>query len=386
MEVKLEDLMKAKTGIASADVTPDNLPSAEVMTAQVEKVVNDLNPEERAQVDKIKDELDLTDSTAILRFGAPAQQKIAEFSDSVLSQVRTKDSGPVGELLGNLVTQVREFEPEGGSSFLKKIPLVGSLVKKGEDIKQGYEKLSTQVERIQTNLEQAKLKMMKDVALFDKLYAENLSYFKQLQLYIQAGEEKLTEMREVTLPKLRQQAADSGDPMAVQVVADFEASVNRFEKKVHDLKISKTIAIQSAPQIRLIQNNDKALIDRVQTAIYSTIPLWKNQLVIALGLQAQQDVLRMQQAVNNTTNERLRRNAELLQQNSIETAQENERSIVDIETVREVNDRLINTIEETIKIQQNGRAKRQAAEAELVQIEGRLRETLLKNSGRQGAQ
>ena len=386
MEVKLEDLMKAKTGIASADVTPDNLPSAEVMTAQVEKVVNDLNPEERAQVDKIKDELDLTDSTAILRFGAPAQQKIAEFSDSVLSQVRTKDSGPVGELLGNLVTQVREFEPEGGSSFLKKIPLVGSLVKKGEDIKQGYEKLSTQVERIQTNLEQAKLKMMKDVALFDKLYAENLSYFKQLQLYIQAGEEKLTEMREVTLPKLRQQAADSGDPMAVQVVADFEASVNRFEKKVHDLKISKTIAIQSAPQIRLIQNNDKALIDRVQTAIHSTIPLWKNQLVIALGLQAQQDVLRMQQAVNNTTNELLRRNAELLQQNSIETAQENERSIVDIETVREVNDRLINTIEETIKIQQNGRAKRQAAEAELVQIEGRLRETLLKNSGRQGAQ
>ena len=386
MEVKLEDLMKAKTGIASADVTPDNLPSAEVMTAQVEKVVNDLNPEERAQVDKIKDELDLTDSTAILRFGAPAQQKIAEFSDSVLSQVRTKDSGPVGELLGNLVTQVREFEPEGGSSFLKKIPLVGSLVKKGEDIKQGYEKLSTQVERIQTNLEQAKLKMMKDVALFDKLYAENLSYFKQLQLYIQAGEEKLTEMREVTLPKLRQQAADSGDPMAVQVVADFESSVNRFEKKVHDLKISKTIAIQSAPQIRLIQNNDKALIDRVQTAIYSTIPLWKNQLVIALGLQAQQDVLRMQQAVNNTTNELLRRNAELLQQNSIETAQENERSIVDIETVREVNDRLINTIEETIKIQQNGRAKRQAAEAELVQIEGRLRETLLKNSGRQGAQ
>ena len=386
MEVKLEDLMKAKTGIASADVTPDNLPSAEVMTAQVEKVVNDLNPEERAQVDKIKDELDLTDSTAILRFGAPAQQKIAEFSDSVLSQVRTKDSGPVGELLGNLVTQVREFEPEGGSSFLKKIPLVGSLVKKGEDIKQGYEKLSTQVERIQTNLEQAKLKMMKDVALFDKLYAENLSYFKQLQLYIQAGEEKLTEMREVTLPKLRQQAADSGDPMAVQVVADFEASVNRFEKKVHDLKISKTIAIQSAPQIRLIQNNDKALIDRVQTAIYSTIPLWKNQLVIALGLQAQQDVLRMQQAVNNTTNELLRHNAELLQQNSIETAQENERSIVDIETVREVNDRLINTIEETIKIQQNGRAKRQAAEAELVQIEGRLRETLLKNSGRQGAQ
>lgn len=383
MEVKLEDLLKAKQGLAGTDVTPDNLPSAEVMTAQVEKAVSDLTPEERMQVDKIKDELDLTDSTAILRFGVPAQQKIAEFSDSVLSQVRTKDSGPVGELLTSLVNQVREFEPDGGGSFLKKIPLVGSLVKKGEDIKQGYEKLSAQVERIQGNLEQAKLKMMKDVALFDNLYGENLSYFKQLQLYIQAGEEKLQEMREKTLPQLRQQAADSGDPMAVQVVADFEASVNRFEKKVHDLKISKTIAIQAAPQIRLIQNNDKALIDRVQTAIYSTIPLWKNQLVIALGLQAQQDVLRLQQQVSNTTNELLRRNAEMLQQNSIETATENERSIVDIETVREVNERLINTIEETIKIQQNGRAKRQAAEAELVQIEGKLRETLLKTSGRQ---
>ena len=166
MEVKLEDLMKAKTNTASANVTPDNLPSTEVMTAQVEQVVNDLSPEERAQVEKIKDELDLTDSTAILRFGAPAQQKIAEFSDSVLSQVRTKDSGPVGELLKNLVSQVKEFEPgNGGGSFLKKIPLVGSLVKKGEDVKLGYDKLSTQVERIQGNLEQAKLKMMKDVAL-----------------------------------------------------------------------------------------------------------------------------------------------------------------------------------------------------------------------------
>ena len=172
--------------------------------------------------------------------------------------------------------------------------------------------------------------------------------------------------------------------MAVQVVADFEAGVNRFEKKLHDLKISKTIAIQTAPQIRLIQNNDKALIDRVQTAIYSTIPLWKNQLVIALGLSAQQKVLRMQQAVNNTTNELLKRNAELLKQNSIETAKENERSIVDVETVREVNEKLIQTIEDTVRIQQEGRAKRQAAEKELASIEDRLRETLLRHSGRSG--
>ena len=191
-------------------------------------------------------------------------------------------------------------------------------------------------------------------------------------------------MRTETLPKLHAQAAAANDPMAVQVVADFEAGVNRFEKKLHDLKISKTIAIQTAPQIRLIQNNDKALIDRVQTAIYSTIPLWKNQLVIALGLSAQQKVLRMQQAVNNTTNEFLKRNAELLKQNSIETAKENERSIVDVETVREVNEKLIQTIEDTVRIQQEGRAKRQAAEKELASIEDRLRETLLRHSGRSG--
>jgi len=189
-------------------------------------------------------------------------------------------------------------------------------------------------------------------------------------------------MNEVTLPKLRAQAQASGDPMAVQVVADFESSVQRFEKKVHDLKVSKTIAIQTAPQIRLIQNNDKALIDRVQSSIYNTIPLWKSQMVIALGLGAQQEVLRLQRSVNDTTNELLRRNAELLHQNSIETARENERAIVDIETVREVNDKLINTIEDTLRIQQEGRAKRAAAEQELVQIEGRLRDTLMKHSGR----
>jgi hypothetical protein len=200
--------------------------------------------------------------------------------------------------------------------------------------------------------------------------------------YLIDGEEKLKEMQEVTMPKLRAQAEASGDPMAVQVVADFEGSVQRFEKKVHDLKVSKTIAIQTAPQIRLIQNNDKALVDRVQTAIYNTIPLWKNQMVIALGLKAQQDTLRLQQAVTNTTNELLKRNAEMLKQNTVEVAKENERSIVDIETVREVNDKLISTIEETLRIQQDGRAKRAAAEQELVQIEGRLRDTLLKHSGR----
>ena len=376
----LADLMKMHKD-KPADGQQKEIP---VQTKQeIEKAVDTLSPEEREKVQQIKDHIDLTNTESLLTYGAPAQKKIAEFSDSVLAQVRTKDSGEVGQLLGSLVTQVKEYDEKSQGGFLRKVPLIGSLVNKTENIKAGYEKLSVQVERIAGSLEQARLKMMKDVVLFDKLYDENFAYFKELQLYIEAGEEKVREMREVELPKLHEQAAAANDPMAVQVVADYEANVDRFEKKIHDLKISKTIAIQTAPQIRLIQNNDKALIDRVQTAIYSTIPLWKNQLVIALGLSAQQKVLRMQQAVNNTTNELLKRNAELLHQNSVETAKENERSIVDIETVREVNEKLIQTIEDTVRIQQEGRAKRQAAEQELTAIEGKLRDTLLKNSGRQ---
>lgn len=381
-DIDLTDLMnkhQEQQGAAVKAVVPEKVEQ------EVTAAVDTLSPEEQAKVEKIKDDIDLTNSEALITYGASAQKKIAEFSDSVLAQVRTKDSGEVGQLLGSLVTQVKEYDEKSQGGFLRKVPLIGSLVNKADNVKQGYEKLSVQVERIAGALEQSRLKMMKDVVLFDKLYDENFAYFKELQLYIRAGEEKIQEMRDVTLPKLHAQAAAANDPMAVQVVADFEANINRFEKKIHDLKISKTIAIQTAPQIRLIQNNDKALIDRVQTAIYSTIPLWKNQLVIALGLSTQQQVLRMQQAVNNTTNELLKRNAELLQQNSIETAKENERGIVDIETVRDVNEKLIQTIEDTVRIQQEGRAKRQAAEQELTAIEGKLRDALLRNSGRQTA-
>jgi uncharacterized protein YaaN involved in tellurite resistance len=276
-----------------------------------------------------------------------------------------------------LVGNVKKFDEAENKGFLKKIPLVGSLVNKAENVKMRYDKLSVQVERIQGELDKAKMNMMKDIIMFDSLYQKNLDYFKQLQLYIQAGEEKLTEMQAETLPKLQQQAAASNDSMAAQVVQDFQSSVERFEKKVHDLKLSKTIAIQTAPQIRLIQNNDKILADRVQSAIYNTIPLWKNQMVIALGLASQQKVLKLQQAVNNTTNELLQRNAAMLKQNSIATAKENERGIVDIATVKKVNEDLISTIDETLKIQQDGHMKRQAAEQELVQIEDKLKQTLL---------
>ncbi len=373
-EVSLEDLMKAKKSEAET-------PKEEASLVPVEEALSTLSEEERGKVAKLKEDIDLTNSESVLSYGAPAQKRIADFSESILSEVRTKDAGEAGQLLSGLVTEVKKFDGSG-ESFLSKIPIVGSLVRKAEDMKQGYDKLSVQVDRIAGALEQSRLRMMKDVVRFDKLYQENVSYFKDLELYIRAGEEKIKELREVTLPRLQAEAAAKNDPMAVQVVSDYAAAVDRFEKKVHDLKISKTIAIQTAPQIRLIQNNDKALIDRVQTAIYQTIPLWKNQLVIALGLQAQAEVLAMQKRVNDATNDLLKRNAELLEQNSIGVAKENERGVVDIETVRRVNEKLIHTIEETVRIQQEGRAKRQAAEKELVAIEGKLRDTLLAHSSR----
>ncbi|MBR6343182.1 MAG: toxic anion resistance protein [Selenomonadaceae bacterium] len=372
-DINLEDLMKQKQGETAKEVTVLPEQVVETVTQQVEQ----LSPEEQRRVAEIRDKIDLMDSSTALTFGAPAQKEIANFSDSILSRVRAKDAGPVGDLLGQLVTRVKAFEAPEDKGFLSRLPFVGSVVKKAESMMAEYEKLSTQVDKIQRGLEQSKVKMLEDVAMFDGLYEKNLSYFKELQLYIRAGEEKLDEMRNVTLPKLRQQAADSNDPMAVQVVSDFENSVDRFEKKVHDLKISKTLAIQTAPQIRLIQNNDKVLIDRVQTAIYNTIPLWKSQMVIALGLSRQQQVLATQRAVSDTTNELLRRNSEMLKMTTTETAKENERSIVDIETVQKVNEDLISTIEETIRIQNEGRAKRQAAEQQLVQIEDRLKQTLL---------
>ena len=381
-EINLEDLMAQRAASSQEETTAAAEVKPEVEIAKVTQQVEKLTPEERAKVEAIKDGINLMDSSTPLTFGAPAQKEIAQFSDSILTKVRTKDSGQVGELLTDLVAKVRGFDVGEKKSFVSRIPILGSLVEKGENVMQGYEKLSVHVERIQAGLERSKVKLMEDVVMFDTLYEKNLAYFKDLQLYIRAGEEKLDEMRSVTLPKLKAQAAAKNDPMAVQIVADFEQSVDRFEKKIHDLKLSKTIAIQTAPQIRLIQNNDRVLIDRVQAAIYHTIPLWKNQMVIALGLSRQQEVIAMQRAVADATNDLLKRNAEMLKQNTIDTAKENERGVVDIDTVKKVNEDLIATLEETVRIQQEGRQRRANAEKELVAIEGRLKEALLRNSAR----
>ena len=381
-EINLEDLLKAKAQENTAAAAPVAVIDQQQEIMQVTQQTETLTPAERKQVEEIKSKIDLMNSGYALQFGSGAQKNMADFSDSLLSQVRTKDSGEVGALLTDLTGKINEFNRKESDSFVKKLPLIGALVSKGETMLASYEKLSTKVDKIQSELEKSKTTMMKDIMLFDALYQKNLEYFKHLELYIRAGEEKLVEMRSTVLPKLRADAAASADPMAGQVVSDFESNVDRFEKKVHDLKISKTIAIQTAPQLRLIQNNDKILVERVQSAIYNAIPLWKNQIVIALGLTRQQNVLKMQQAISDTTNELLKRNAEMLKINSIETAKENNRSIVDIETVKKVNDDLVTTIEETLKIQQEGRQARQSAEQELLQIENRLKETLLANMNR----
>ena len=381
-EINLEDLMaqkKSGTSLEKKDEPVKPEQEIEKVTQQIET----LSPEEKAKVQSIKDGINLMDSSTPLSFGAPAQKEIAQFSDSILAKVRSKDAGEVGTLLNDLVAKVKGFDvTKKSGGFLSNLPIIGSIVNKADDVMQGYEKLSTQVEKIQAGLENSKVKMMEDVVMFDTLYQKNITYFKELQLYIRAGEEKLEEMRTVTLPKLRSQASASGDPMAVQVVSDFEQSVDRFEKKIHDLKLSKTLAIQTAPHIRLIQNNDRVLIDRVQSAIYHTIPLWKNQMVIALGLTRQKEVIELQRSVADATNDLLKRNAEMLKQNSIDTAKANERGIVDIDTVKKVNEDLISTIEETLRIQHEGRQKRQAAEKELIAIEGRLKDALLKNATR----
>ena len=240
-----------------------------------------------------------------------------------------------------------------------------------------YEKLEVQVDKIEGKLDEARMEMLKDIGMLDSMYEKNLSYFRQLQLYIVAGEEKMREIKEETIPALRKEAEESGDPMNAQVVKDFEDTVGQFEKKLHDLKISRTIAIQTAPQLRLVQNNDKLLADKIQTAIQETIPLWKSQMVMALGLYRQQEALKLQRDITDATNQLLLKNSEKLKQNTLDVARESERGIVDIETLKKANENLISTMNEAVKIQQDGRKKRQEAEAELEKLEQDIRRSLL---------
>ncbi|MGN0482669.1 MAG: toxic anion resistance protein [Lachnospiraceae bacterium] len=363
--------------LSSAKNQKDGLETAIVDTVQETTMVFD--KEERQRIDEIKKSIDFLDTQSTIQYGIGAQRQLTEYTDSILSTVKSKDGGEVGDLLSELAIEIKSLDPSVAmqEKVIGKIPILKNAVHGIKKFKERYTKAEVQIDRIEAALEKARMDMLKDINMFDIMYQENLKCFKELEMYIQAGKERIQEIREETIPSLQAEAAASQNPMDAQLVNDFQNTVDQFEKKIYDLELSRTISIQSAPQIKLIQNNDRVLVDKIQTAILNTIPIWKSQFVIALGLSNQQRVLKMQQEINETTNAMLTKNAELLKTSTIETAKRSNEGIVDVETLARVNNNLISTIEETIQIQQQGRQKRQAAEEELVRIETQLKNKLI---------
>lgn len=336
----------------------------------------ELTPEEKKVVDEFVQKIDLTNSTHILQYGADAQQKIADFSDSALESVRTKDLGSVGDSLASLVTELKGFnaleEKKGG--------LMGLFHKAADPIAQlkaKYDKAEVNVEKVVDILEGHQVTLTRDIAVLDELFKANTTNFKQLSMYIVAGKKKLEEAYNVTLPAMQAKAKETGATEDAQAANDFAQMCNRFEKKLHDLDLTRTVSLQMAPQIRLVQNNNTLMVEKIQTTLINTIPLWKSQMVLALGLANSEEAVKAQQAVSETTNELLRKNAEVLKQTTINVAKESERGVVDIETLKETNQKLIETIDEVMTIQKDGREKRKAAEVELMKIETDLKDKLL---------
>ena len=335
-----------------------------------------LTPAERQAIDEFEKQLDVSNPDHVLLFGADAQKKIADFSDTALEAVKTQDTGEVGEMLVNLVTELKGFESDAEEpKGLRRLFYNANAHMEG--MKARYTKVSGNVENIAASLEQYQVQLLKDVAMFNRLYQQNADYFRQLTLYIIAGDEKLEQVREGELKALLDKAEASGDAMDAQKANDLAAQCDRFEKKLHDLKLTRQVSMQMAPQIRLLQNNDSLLVERIQSTLSNTLPLWKSQMVLALGLHHSQQALKAQQAVTDMTNELLRKNAETLKMGTIETAKEAERGIVDIETLVQTNQSLIDTINEVMKIQSEGHAKRIEAEKTLYQMENELKRQLL---------
>ncbi len=375
-EITLQDLIKQKDAIERMEQQKQE------EVAEIEQKVERITEEDRAKIDELKSGINLLDSQLSVQYGVGAQRNLSAFSDTILTNIKAKDAGEVGVLMTELMEKVKGLEIESISEkggFFSNLPFVKNVQTSIDRLINRYDDMEIQIDKIEGQLDSARLEMLKDIAMFDTLYQKNLEYFNDLQLYIIAGEEKLNETRNTVLPKLREEAIQSGEPMDAQLVSDFEETLNRFDRKIHDLKLSKTLAIQTAPQIKLIQNNDKLLVDKIQTAILNTIPLWKSQIVIALGLFRQENALKMQKAVTDTTNELLKRNSEMIKQNTIGVSKESERGIIELETLKKVNEDLITTIQETLKIQREGRQKRLQVEAELTELEGRLKDTLLQS-------
>jgi len=353
----------------------------EVVVVEEKPIVEEpvLSDEERAAVDAFAQQIDLTNSSMILQYGAGTQKKMADFSETALEKVRTKDLGEVGELLSNVVGELKDFDAdEEEKGFLG---LFKKTTNKLDKMKTKYAKAETNINQICTVLESHQVQLMKDIAVLDKMYDLNLTYFKELSMYILAGKKKLQETRNGKLQEMIQKAQLSGLPEDAQAARDLEAMCTRFEKKIHDLELTRTISMQTAPQIRLVQGNDTMMVEKIQSTIVNTIPLWKSQMVLALGVEHSAQAAEAQREVTDMTNELLKRNAEKLKLATIETAKESERGIVEMETLKATNQALITTFDEVMKIQAEGRQKRREAEAEMLRLENELKAKLLEMQG-----
>lgn len=344
------------------------------MTKDFETGAVMLSKEENKMVEIFSQQIDLRDSTVILQYGAGTQKKLADFSETALENVKTKDLGEIGGLLGNVVTELKSFDEEETKGFFG---LFKKTSNKIDAMKAKYAKAETNVNEICKVLENHQVQLLKDVAVLDKMYELNLTYYKELTMYILAGKKKLEAVRTEELPALQAKAQETGYAEDAQAARDLEEMCNRFEKKLHDLELTRTIAMQTAPQIRLVQNNDTIMVEKIQSTVVNTIPLWKSQMVIALGVEHSQQAAQAQRQVSDVTNELLKKNAEKLKMASIETAKESERGIVDMETLKATNESLITTLDEVMKIQEEGRVKRMEAEAEMQRMEGELKQKLL---------
>ena len=344
----------------------------ETVKKEMEQTV--LSPEEQQMVDAFAAKIDVENTAQILQYGAGTQKKMADFSDAALANVRTQDLGEVGDLITSVVGELQGFDSEEEKGFLG---FFRKQASKLENMKNKYAKAEVNVEKIGTALQQHQVRLLKDSALLDKMYAQNLAYFKELTMYILAGKKKLQEVRDGKLKELETTAQRTGLAEDAQAARDLSDKCNRFEKKIHDLELTRMISIQTAPQIRMIQNNDNVMVEKIQTTLMNTIPLWKNQMVLALGIAHSTEAAEAQRQVNDVTNALLKQNAEKLHMASVETAKESERGIVDIETLKKTNADLIQTLDDVMKIQADGRVKRQAAEAEMAKMENDLKAKLL---------
>ncbi len=371
-----EAKLQVEQAVEKLDELNAQAPQAPDAKEAVASLESSLTEEEKKQVEEFSKTIDLTNPDHVMLYGADAQKKISGFADTVLSNVKTGDTGEVGDMLTKLVTELKGFNAAGEKPKGLRGLFFGAK-QQISTIQAKYEDVSKNVEGIAGNLEEHQVQLLKDVAMFNKLYDMNLAYFHELTMYIVAGEQRLKEVRENDLVKLQEIAAKSGDAMDAQKANDLAAQCDRFEKKLHDLKLTRQISMQMAPQIRLLQNNNSLLVERIQSTLVNTLPLWKNQMVLALGLHHSQQAMQAQRAVTNMTNDLLRKNAETLKMGTIETAKESERGIIDMETLIATNQSLIDTINEVSRIQQEGRQKRAEAEKTLATMEKNLKEKLL---------